>query len=107
MAYYMLQVAYAPESLAAQMKNPRDVVKRTKAVIESLGGKLECTYYCFGKYDLVQIMEFPDNVGAASVTITAAAGGAINASKITPLMTPAEGMQAFKKAATVKYKPPV
>ena len=107
MAYYMLQVAYSPASLTSQMKNPRDVVARTKAVIESLGGKLLSTYYSFGEYDLVQIMECPDNVSAASVALVAASGGALKASKTTTLMTVEEGLSALKKAATVKYKPPV
>ena len=107
MAYYMLQIAYTPESLAYQIKNPRNVVKRAKELIESLGGKLLCTYYSFGKYDLVQIMEFPDNTSAASQAIAAAAGGAFKATKITVLMTVEEGLDAFKKAAVAKYKPPV
>jgi uncharacterized protein with GYD domain len=107
MSYYLLQVAYTPESLAKQIKLPQNVANRTKKVIESLGGKLLCTYYSFGKYDLVQVMEFPDNTGAASVAIAAAAGGALKASEITPLMTVEEGMDAFKKAAVAKYKPPV
>lgn len=107
MPYYMLQTAYTPESLASQIKNPQNVVNRTGAVIESLGGKLLCSYYSFGEYDLVQVMELPDNVSAASVVIVAAAGGALQASRTTVLMTVEEGLDAFKKAATAKYKPPV
>jgi uncharacterized protein with GYD domain len=107
MAYFLLQVAYSSESLASQMKNPQNVIDRTKAVIEGLGGRLHCTYYSFGEYDLVQIMEFPDNIGAASVSIVAAAGGAVKALNTMPLMTVEEGLNAFKKAAAIKYTPPV
>jgi uncharacterized protein with GYD domain len=107
MAYYMLQTAYTPESLAYQIKTPQNVVKRTGTVIGNLGGKLICTYYSFGEYDLVQIMELPGNSSAASVAIIAAAGRALKASKITPLMTVEEGLDAFDKAANAKYKPPV
>jgi uncharacterized protein with GYD domain len=107
MAYYMVQTAYSPESLAHQIRNPQNVVKRTGAVIGNLGGKIVCTYYSFGEYDLVQIMELPDNASAASVAIIAAAGRAIKASKITALMTVEEGLDAFSKAANAKYKPPV
>lgn len=107
MAYYLLQVAYTPESLASQMKNPQDVVARTKAVIESLGGKLLSTYYSLNEYDLVQTMECPDNLSAASVAIVAASGGALKAVKVTPLLTVEEGVKAFKKATDAKYKPPV
>ncbi|MFC1904454.1 GYD domain-containing protein [Chloroflexota bacterium] len=107
MAYYMLQVAYSPESLANQIKNPQNVVDRTGAVIERLGGRLLSTYYAFGEYDLVQIIEFPGNVSAASLGIAAAAGGALKAAKTTPLMTVEEGMEAFKKAAGAEYQPPM
>ena len=107
MAYYMLQVAYSPESLAHQIKNPQNVAERTRAVVERLGGRLESTYYAFGEYDLIQIIEFPDNVSAASLAIAAAAGGALKAAKTTPLMTAEEGMEAFKKAAGANYQPPV
>ena len=107
MAFYMLQVAYSPESLAHQIKNPQNVADRTRAVVERLGGRLESTYYAFGEYDLVQIIEFPDNVSAASLVIAAAAGGALKAAKTTPLMTAEEGIEAFKKAAGANYQPPV
>jgi uncharacterized protein with GYD domain len=107
MACYMLQMAYTPESLAYQIKNPQNVVKRTGAVISNLGGKLLSTYYSFGEYDLVQIIELPDNASAASVAIIAAAGRAIKTSKVTVLMTVEEGATAFDKAAHAKYKPPV
>jgi uncharacterized protein with GYD domain len=106
MAYYLLQVAYTPESFASQMKNPQNVVERTKSVIESLGGKLLSTYYAFGEYDLVQTMECPDSVSAAAVAMVAAAGGAIKATKIIPLLSVEEGQKALKKAATIKYKAP-
>ena len=107
MSYYLLQVAYTPESLASQMKNPQSVTERTKSVIESMGGKLLSTYYSFGEYDLVQTMECPDGVSAAAVAMIAAAGGALKATKITPLLSVEEGQKALKKAAAVKYKPPV
>ena len=35
-----------------------DMVQRN---IESLGGRLVDAYYCLGEYDVVAILEFPDN----------------------------------------------
>ena len=106
MPYYMLQAAYTGESCAHQIRNPQNVVDRTRAVVERLGGRLESTYYAFGDYDLVQIVQFPDNVSAASLAMAVAAGGAVKAFKTTPLMTPEEGMEAFKKAGSAAYQPP-
>ena len=108
MAFYMFQVAYTPESLAHQIQNPGSIVDRTKPLIEKLGGRLLSTYYCFGDYDLVQIVEFPDNVSAGSLPVTAYAGGALKAVKTTPLMTVAEGVAILKRAAAATiYVPPV
>jgi len=76
-------------------------------LVESLGGKLMCIYYTFGEYDLVQIVEFPDNPSAVALSIVASSGGALKASKITPLLTVEEGSEAFLKAVTAQYNPPI
>jgi uncharacterized protein with GYD domain len=107
MAYYMLQVAYTGESWAHQIKNPQNVVDRTRTIIERLGGSFEDTYYAFGDYDLIQIVRFPENVSAASLSMAIAAGGAVKAFKTTPLLTVEEGMEAFRKAGSVEYRPPL
>lgn len=107
MGYYMLQAGYAAPSLASQMKKREDVVKRTGALIESLGGKLLCCYYAFGEYDLIQIIEMPDNISAAALSLVAVSGGALRTAKTTVLMSVDEGMAALKKATTVKYAPPL
>ncbi|HJU06036.1 MAG TPA: GYD domain-containing protein [Nitrospiraceae bacterium] len=38
-----------------------DTVQRN---VESLGGRLVDAYYCLGEYDVVAILEFPDNQAA-------------------------------------------
>ncbi len=62
----------------------------------------------FGKYDLVFIMEAPDNVTAASLSLAFCAGGAVKAIKTTPLMTIDEGIEAMPRDAEVAgiYRPP-
>jgi uncharacterized protein with GYD domain len=107
MACYLVQIAYTSKSLATQIRNPQSVVDRSGALIESLGGKLICTYYAFGDYDLVQIVDMPDNVSAASLSLAAASGGAMRDFKTTVLMTVDEGMTALKKAAAAIYEPPI
>ena len=106
MPYYLYQAAYTPEAWAAQIKNPQDVRKRVQAVIEQNGGKVIGTWYSFGEYDVVGIAEYPDNVSAATVAVTWAAGGALKAAKTTPLMTIEEGLELLKRAAKAEYQPP-
>ena len=105
MAHYMLQVAYTSDSWAAQVKNPQNRVEAVRPAIEAVGGKIEGAWYAFGKYDIVLVIQAPDNVAAASLAIAFAAGGALKAVKTTPLMSIEEGMQAIKKAASAGYTP--
>ena len=106
MPYYMLQVAYTAESWAAQVHHPQNRVDEVGPAIEKLGGRIDAAYYSFGEYDIVAILEFPDNVSAAALSLAASAGGAVKASRTTPLMTLEEGQEAMSKAADSGYRPP-
>lgn len=106
MAYYLVQAAYTPEAWAAMAKNPQNRVEAVRPVAERLGGKLENGWLAFGEYDIVAILQMPDNASAAAFSIAASAGGAVKAIKTTPLMTTDEGIAAMKKASGVGYRPP-
>ena len=106
MARYLFQAAYTPEAWAAQINNPQNRVEALRPVIERLGGRLESAYYAFGDYDVIFIVEVPDNVSAAALSLAANAGGALRAVKTTPLMTIEEGMEALRKAGGAGYRPP-
>ena len=77
-----------------------------RPAIEKLGGKIDSGWFAFGEYDLISIVQMPDNVSAAAFSLAATAGGAIKAIKTTPLLTLEEGMEAMKKATGTGYKPP-
>jgi uncharacterized protein with GYD domain len=106
MPQYLLQAAYTPEAWASLVKNPQDRFEAVRPVVEKLGGKLETKWFCFGDYDLVAVLDMPDNVSAAAFSLAASAGGAIRAIKTTPFLSTDEGVAAMKKAATAGYKPP-
>ncbi len=105
MPHYMLQVDYTPESWAAQLKSPQNRIDAVRPAIEKLGGKIETAYYAFGEYDLICILEMPDNVSAAAFSLAISAGGALNAVKTTPLMALDEGLEAMRKAGESTYRP--
>ena len=98
MSRYLLQVAYTPEAWAAQIKNPQDRTKVLKPLMDKLGGSFIETYFAFGEYDVITIVDLPGNIEAAAASLTVTAGGAIKAIKTTPLMTIDEGIQAMRKA---------
>ena len=102
MALYMYQVAYTPQSLAAQLKNPQNAAEAVgRAACEAVGGKLVGHWYCFGEYDLVIIADVPDNVSMTAISLAIAAGGAIKSAKTTVLMSGAEAVAGMKKAGAI------
>ena len=106
MASYLLQVAYTPQAWAALIKNPQDRTEVLRPVVEKLGGSFQSAYFAFGDYDVVAVMDLPQNVDAAAFSIAAAAGGAIKSIKTTPLMSVADGIAAMQKAGRIGYVSP-
>src|SRR5947209_14354352 len=105
MAQYLLQVAYTPETWASMVQNPHDRSEAIRNPVEKLGGKIERFWMAFGEYDVIGVVEMPDNIAAAAFAMAVAAGGACKNVKTTPLMSTKEGVEALKQAATSGYKP--
>jgi uncharacterized protein with GYD domain len=105
MPSYLVQCSYASPALAALVANPHDRSEHVKKVAKKLGGKISGSWLSFGEHDLVMIVEMPDNISAAALSLAAAAGGSLKSIKTTPLMAIADGLTALKKAATSGYTP--
>lgn len=106
MAYYLLQGAHTAESWKSLVKKPVDRIEVVRPIIEKLGGSVVGSWYSFGDYDVVLIMQMPDNVSAAAFSLAVAASGSFKSHKTTPLITIAEGIEAMKKAGASGYRPP-
>jgi uncharacterized protein with GYD domain len=106
MAYYMFQASFTPEAWAALIKNPSDVRERNRALVEALGGKMVGAWFAFGEYDVVMIVEFPDNVSVAAAAVTAIAAGSGAAFKTTPLLSVEESIAVMEKAGGLPYTRP-
>ena len=108
MPHYMYQAAYTGKSWAAQLKNPQNRVETVgRQACEAVGGKMVGGWSCFGDYDIVLVVDVPDNASMSAIALAIAAGGAVKASKTTVLMTGTECVNAMKKADAVAktYKP--
>ncbi|MEX0832297.1 MAG: GYD domain-containing protein [Actinomycetota bacterium] len=106
MPHYMIQAAYTPEAWAKMVNSPQNRVEGIRPAVEAVGGTLETGYITFGKYDIMAIVEWPDNQSAAAFAMSVVAGGALSGYKTTPLLTAEEGMEAMSKASATGYKPP-
>lgn len=103
MPHYLIQVAYNSEGWQALVKNPQNRVEAVRPAVEKLGGKIENAWYSFGDYDVTLILQMPDNVSAAALSIAFAAGGALKSVKTTPLLTATEALEAMKRAGGSGY----
>jgi len=100
MSKYLIRVSFTPEGF-------REVLTKLKAtgdraavekLIGTAGGKLEAWYFAFGQDDVIAIVDLPDNVAAASLSVAANAAGFVDLS-VTPLLTPDEMDKAIEKSA--------
>lgn len=105
MPRYLYQLAYTSDSWAAQMKDPQNRVEKVRSSVEQLGGKIVDAYYTFGEYDIIVILDMPDNKSAAAFAIAVAGGGAAKAARTTPLMSIEEGIEAIRKGGQSSYRP--
>lgn len=106
MPIYMYQGSYTSDAWKAQVKNPLNRIEQVRPMVEGQGGRILGAYYAFGEYDLVLILEAPDNVSMSALALAAAAGGAMKASKTTVLMSIEEGIEAMGRAGGTGYRPP-
>ena len=105
MPHYLIQVAYNSSGTAALVQEPQDRIEKVRPAVEGLGGRIESGYYAFGEYDIVLIVEMPDNTKAAAMALAVGAGGACSAYTTTVLLTPDEATEAMGAAAESVYRP--
>jgi uncharacterized protein with GYD domain len=99
-----MQASYTSEGLKGLAKDKASGRKAAiQAAVKAAKGKLECFYYAFGSDDVVLIVDMPDNLSAAAISLVAGASGAVNL-KTTPLLTVDEVDQAL--ALPSKYRAP-
>lgn len=73
--------------------------------VENIGGKLEAFYFAFGTDDVFTIIDMPDNISTAAISLAVSVGGGFH-SDVIALLTPEEIDQAVKKVTAVGYTPP-
>jgi uncharacterized protein with GYD domain len=104
MAKYMYQASYTLDGVRGLLKESASGRRKAvEAAIAALGGKVEGFYYCFGKDDVVLIMDLPDNVAAAGLAMTVAASGMVRG-RITPLLTVEEADKSL--GVKIGYRAP-
>jgi uncharacterized protein with GYD domain len=104
MPKYLAVASYTSEGIKGLTKaggvSRRTVVDK---LLKSLGGHLEAFYFAFGENDAYLILDVPDNLTAAAISLAVAGAGATRM-KTVELLTPEEIDRAMLKH--VDYAPP-
>jgi uncharacterized protein with GYD domain len=104
MAKYLIQASYTAEGVQGLLKEGAQARRRAiQQTVKGIGGKVEVMYWAFGDVDAFLIVDLPDAVTAASLSLSVASSGAVQIST-TPLLTAEEVDEARKKK--VAYRPP-
>ena len=104
MPKYLIQANYTTDGmkgvLAEGGTGRRDAVAK---MVEAAGAQLELFYFAFGEDDAYLVVDGPDNVTAAAMSMMVNASGGATC-HVTVLLTPEEVDAATQ--ATVDYRPP-
>ena len=106
MAKFLILASYSSDGWKSQVKNPTNRIEALRPSVERLGGKIETAFYAFGEFDIMAIIDFPDNVTAAAWAIAGAAEDAMKSMKTVPLMSIEDGDEAMRKASDIGLTPP-
>jgi uncharacterized protein with GYD domain len=108
MAFYLYQLSYSKEAIKAMVASPSDREAAARKLIEALGGKLHHLFFAFGEYDVICLIEGPDDTFMMAGAAAVASAGAVSHASTTKLLTAADAMAAMTLAGKVTgaYKPP-
>jgi uncharacterized protein with GYD domain len=108
MPKYISFFSYTRDAVSAMIAKPSDRGAAAKALVESVGGKLECFYWMHGPHDGFFIADYKDGASAAAVAAAAGSTGAITNLETHELFDAAAQGQIARaaKTALAGYKPP-
>jgi uncharacterized protein with GYD domain len=104
MPKYLIEASYSAEG-AKGLTKAGGTARRAEVqkMVESLGGRLEVFYFVFGENDVHVILDLPENLTAAAISLGVMSSGAARI-RTSVLLTAEEIDQAVKKP--VDYRPP-
>lgn len=102
MPKFLIQATYTSEGAKGLLKDGASGRRASvDQVVTGLGGKVEAMYFAFGESDTVIIVDFPDAVSMAAVSLAVKASGALQ-TRATPLLTLDEIDEATRREVTFR-----
>jgi uncharacterized protein with GYD domain len=108
MPKYITFFSYSADAVKAMIHHPSDRGAAAKALVESLGGKIESFYWMQGDHDGFLISDIPDSVSAAALVAAVGSTGAIANLETHELYDHDQQAEIVDKAAKAleAYTPP-
>jgi uncharacterized protein with GYD domain len=104
MSKYLVQAIYTAEGAKGLVKAGGTARRAAvQKMVQGLGGRVEAFYFAFGENDAYVILDLPDNLTAAAISLAVTSSGAVS-TKTTVLLTAEELDQAVK--SPVDFQPP-
>ncbi|WP_432095495.1 GYD domain-containing protein [Streptomyces sp. bgisy100] len=97
MPNFLIQATYTSEGTKGLLKEGASGRRAAiDQVVTALGGTVESVYFAFGEHDVVLIIDLPDPVSMAAISLTVKASGALH-TRATPLLTVEEIDEATRR----------
>ncbi|WGD41795.1 GYD domain-containing protein [Streptomyces cathayae] len=102
MPKFLIQATYTSEGAKGLLKDGASSRRAAvDQVVTGLGGEVESMYFAFGESDTVIVVDFPDAVSMAAVSLAVKASGALQ-TRATPLLTLDEVDEATRREVTFR-----
>src|SRR5207248_7687432 len=88
MAKFAVIGGYTAEAWSKMIDNPGDRVAAVQKVAQAAGGKLEQFFWSFGDDDYLAIIDAPDDISAAAVSIAVGSSASLRNLRTIRLITP-------------------
>jgi uncharacterized protein with GYD domain len=96
MPKYLLHATYTNQGIQGLVTDSASGRRAdVQAAVKAVGGNVEAFYYAFGEDDAIVILDLPNQVTAAALSITVSGAGTVRV-RTTPLLTVEEVDQALE-----------
>ncbi|MEU6544677.1 GYD domain-containing protein [Streptomyces sp. NPDC046859] len=102
MPKFLIQATYTAEGTQGLLREGASGRRAAvEQVVSGLGGTVEAVYFAFGEHDIVLIVDFPDPVAMAAVSLAVKASGALH-TRATPLLGLDEVDEAVRRQVSFR-----
>ena len=108
MVFYLYQRSYSQAAIKAMVANPSDREAAARKLKEAQGGKQHHPFFAFGAYDLICVIDGPDDTFMLAASAAVGSAGTASSSSTVKLITAAHAVAAMTLAgkATGAQNPP-